>query len=199
MADCKPVGTPMDPGVRLSKDTSPTTDAERASMKDIPYINAVGALMYLATATRPDIANTVSIHARFSSNLGMTHWAVVKHLMRYKTTTPGTRRVSAGSCLLKYKPRPNTLLFYMSVYIWKILNVKSNGQSLPETKACLVVVIELGFEANVADTLPYVELEGPVKVRGSALDAQGSCMPISLVQHEVACMLHHADSAHCEG
>ncbi|THH28130.1 hypothetical protein EUX98_g6049, partial [Antrodiella citrinella] len=83
MADCRPVGTPLDPGAKLSTKMSPTTDAERASMKDIPYINAVGALMYLATATRPDIANTVSTLARFSSNPGMAHWNAVKHLMRY--------------------------------------------------------------------------------------------------------------------
>ena len=83
MADCKPVGTPMDPGVRLTKDMCPTTDAEREEMASVPYINAVGALMYLATATRPDIANAVSILARFSSNPGQQHWTAVKHLMRY--------------------------------------------------------------------------------------------------------------------
>ena len=49
----------------------------------MPYINAVGALMYLATATRPDIANAVSILARFSSNPGLQHWQAVKHLFRY--------------------------------------------------------------------------------------------------------------------
>ena len=58
---CTPVQTPMEPGLHLTKDMSPKTDAERAEMREVPYINAVGALMYLATCTRPDIAYTVSL------------------------------------------------------------------------------------------------------------------------------------------
>jgi hypothetical protein len=52
-------------------------------MENIPYINAVGSLMYLATMTRPDIAYTVGVLARFNSNPGMAHWKAVKHLFRY--------------------------------------------------------------------------------------------------------------------
>ena len=40
-------------------------------------------LMYLAIATRPDIAYAVGVLSRFSSNPGMAHWKAVKHLMRY--------------------------------------------------------------------------------------------------------------------
>ena len=52
-------------------------------MATVPYINAVGALMYLAVCTRPDIAYTVSSLARFNSNPGPKHWQAVKHLFRY--------------------------------------------------------------------------------------------------------------------
>jgi hypothetical protein len=52
-------------------------------MKGIPYLAAVGALMYLATSTRPDIAYTVGCLARFSSNPGIVHWHAVKHLLHY--------------------------------------------------------------------------------------------------------------------
>ncbi|MGH7240337.1 MAG: hypothetical protein ACREHG_09795 [Candidatus Saccharimonadales bacterium] len=38
---------------------SPTTTEDRAQMEKVPYINAVGALMYLATTTHPDIAFAV--------------------------------------------------------------------------------------------------------------------------------------------
>lgn len=81
--DCSPVQTPMLPGTHLSTADAPSTAAERTEMEKFPYINAVGALMYLATSTRPDIAFTVSKLARFNSNPGKTHWAAVKHLFQY--------------------------------------------------------------------------------------------------------------------
>ena len=83
MADCKPVGTPMIPGSKLSSDQSPKSEDEKAEMIDVPYINAVGSLMYLAVMTRPDISYTVGVLARFNSNPGRAHWNAVKHLFRY--------------------------------------------------------------------------------------------------------------------
>ena len=83
MSDCKPVGTPMIPGSKLSSDQSPKSEDEKAQMINVPYINAVGSLMYLATVTRPDIAYTVGVLARFNSNPGHAHWMAVKHLFRY--------------------------------------------------------------------------------------------------------------------
>ena len=58
---CSPVVTPMIPGLHLSKADAPSTDAERAEMANLPYTNAVGALLYLAMATWPDIAYAVSV------------------------------------------------------------------------------------------------------------------------------------------
>ena len=78
-----PVSTPLDPGVRLSKEQSPQNDSERSEMSQVPYSQLVGALMYLAIATRPDIAHSVGVLARFSSNPGMAHWKAAKHLCRY--------------------------------------------------------------------------------------------------------------------
>ena len=83
MSDCKPVGTPIDPGTPLTKDMSPKTEDEHAEMANVPYLQAVGSLMYLATTTRPDISYTVGVLSRFNSNPGPRHWLAVKHLMRY--------------------------------------------------------------------------------------------------------------------
>ncbi|GJF00142.1 hypothetical protein PsYK624_164210 [Phanerochaete sordida] len=80
---CASVQTPMDPGRRLSSEDCPSTPAERTAMQSLPYINAVGSLMFLATCTRPDIAYTVSVLARFNSIPGQAHWQAVKHLFRY--------------------------------------------------------------------------------------------------------------------
>jgi len=83
MADCKPISTPMQPNQRLSRAQCPQTPAEVEYMKSIPYLAAVGALIYLATSTRPDIAYTVGCLARSNLNPGIAHWHAVKHLLRY--------------------------------------------------------------------------------------------------------------------
>jgi hypothetical protein len=82
-ADCNPISTPMNPGSALTWDMSPQSAEDIASMASVPYINAVGALMYLATTTRPDISYTVGVLGRFASKPGMSHWKAVKHLFRY--------------------------------------------------------------------------------------------------------------------
>ena len=83
MSHCSPVHTPLNPGTRLSAAICPQTQAEKDEMAKVPYINAVGALMWLAVATRPDILYAVGVLCRFNSNPGQAHWTAVKHLMRY--------------------------------------------------------------------------------------------------------------------
>ena len=83
MSDATPVHTPMNPGVKLSTSMCPTTQEEKDDMARVPYANAVGALMWLAVATRPDIAYAVGVLARFNSNPGRQHWTAVKHVFRY--------------------------------------------------------------------------------------------------------------------
>ena len=68
-------------------------------MKDIPYVSAVGAFLYLATATHPNIAHTVSVLCRFNNNPGMQHWTAVKHLMCYLKGTVDLK--------LTYAPSPS--------------------------------------------------------------------------------------------
>ena len=72
-SNCSAVTTPMEPGLHLTKAMCATTPEEIAEMRKVPYINAVGALMYLAVTTRPDIAYTTSTLARFNSNPGRQH------------------------------------------------------------------------------------------------------------------------------
>jgi hypothetical protein len=44
------VGVPMSESLKISKDDCPTTEDERERMSQVQYRNAIGALMYLATA-----------------------------------------------------------------------------------------------------------------------------------------------------
>ena len=63
------------------------------------YLAAVGALLYLATFTRPDISFTVSVLARHSQKPSIRHWRVVKHVFRYLRGTEdlGLHYVKTGS------------------------------------------------------------------------------------------------------
>ena len=56
-------------------------------MRSKPYAEAVGTLMYIAIATRPDIAYAIGVLSRFSSNPGIAHWKAVQHLFRYMQAT----------------------------------------------------------------------------------------------------------------
>jgi hypothetical protein len=60
-----------------------STPEEVEYMKTVPYINAEGALMYLAIVTRGDIAYTVGVPCCFMANPGVNHWKAVKHLFCY--------------------------------------------------------------------------------------------------------------------
>ena len=77
-SDCSPVSTPMEPGYILEQDEK-LLSPEWAKK----YISAVGSLLYLAIATRPDIAFAVGALTRFNSKPGESHWKAIKHLFRY--------------------------------------------------------------------------------------------------------------------
>lgn len=61
----------------------PREDDEEVLGPEIPYLGAIGALMYLANNTRPDIAFAVNLLARFSSAPMTRHWNGIKHIFRY--------------------------------------------------------------------------------------------------------------------
>ena len=52
-------------------------------MKNIPYREAMGSLMYAVMGTRPDIAFAVSTVAQFLDNPRWAHWEAVKRIFRY--------------------------------------------------------------------------------------------------------------------
>src|SRR5271168_309029 len=75
--DLKPLSTPMDPSIQLLKSQSPTKLVNIAKMKNVPYREAVGSLMYAAMETRPDIAFATSTVAQFSEHPRWVHWKAV--------------------------------------------------------------------------------------------------------------------------
>jgi hypothetical protein len=81
--ELKPVSIPMDTNVRLNSSQSPTTTDDIAAMRNVPYHEAVGSLMYASLGTRPDITFAVQTVSRFTANPGMAHWEAVKRIFRY--------------------------------------------------------------------------------------------------------------------
>ncbi|KAG2876312.1 Retrovirus-related Pol polyprotein from transposon TNT 1-94 [Phytophthora cactorum] len=92
MDECKAVVSPVDMSTRL-------VPSDAATKVNAPFREAVGALMHLMTATRPDIAYAVGYVSRFMENPQEEHWAAVKRIFRY---LQGTK--THGIC---FKPGDN--------------------------------------------------------------------------------------------
>ncbi|XP_056866765.1 secreted RxLR effector protein 161-like [Raphanus sativus] len=70
----------------LGPDTDPfgpKRDDEEILGPEVPYLSAIGALMYLAGHTRPDISFAVNLLSRFSSCPTQRHWNGIRHVLRY--------------------------------------------------------------------------------------------------------------------
>lgn len=78
MENAKPVNTPVDTCTKLVKATE-----DEDSIDQQLYQSAVGSLLYLSVATRPDITYAVSNVAKFCSYPMKEHWSGVKRIMRY--------------------------------------------------------------------------------------------------------------------
>ena len=56
---------------------------EKCLGHETPHLAAIGAWIYLANSTKPDIAFSISLLARFSAKPTKQHWNGVKHILRY--------------------------------------------------------------------------------------------------------------------
>ena len=74
--DSRSSPTPYDPSLKLRKNKG-------QGVEQLRYSQIVGSLMYLASATRPDISYVVSKLSRFNSNPGNDHWIALDRVMRY--------------------------------------------------------------------------------------------------------------------
>ena len=78
-----PLSSPMVVrSLEVTKDR-PKEENEELLGPEVPYLSAIGALMYLANYTRPDIAFSVNLLARYSSTPTKRHWNGIKHILRY--------------------------------------------------------------------------------------------------------------------
>ncbi|KAG3097372.1 Retrovirus-related Pol polyprotein from transposon TNT 1-94 [Phytophthora idaei] len=103
MQDSKPVKTPQDPGLKLTKNMCEGGCQHEDTMKNVPYRSAVGGLMYPMVATRPDLAAAVGVLSQFAADPCPTHWQALKRVLRYLQATPThglefSREDSFGVC-----------------------------------------------------------------------------------------------------
>jgi hypothetical protein len=82
-----PRNTPLPVGIILDNNMSPKTESERFMMYDKPYRPILGSVMWGQLATRPDLAFSVSLLARFQSNPGIDHWNALLHVVGYIRNT----------------------------------------------------------------------------------------------------------------
>ena len=61
----------------------PKEENEELLGPEVPHLSAIGALMYLVNYTRPNIAFSVNLLARYSSAPTIRHWNGIKHILRY--------------------------------------------------------------------------------------------------------------------
>ena len=83
MQSCRPKTTPLPSGTIVDS----RHEEEQDVKGEVPYQELVGALLYAANVCRPDIACSVSMLARYSSNPSNRHWELLKGVLKYLYTT----------------------------------------------------------------------------------------------------------------
>ena len=93
MDKAHPLSTPMvNRSLDVKKDPfRPREDDEEILSPQRPYHSAIGALMYLANCTRPDIAFSIKLLAKYSSAPTQRHWNGIKHILHYLYGTTDLR------------------------------------------------------------------------------------------------------------
>lgn len=96
MDEAKIKGTPMSTATRLTRGGSKEVDKTQ-----VPYMELVGSLLYLASCTRPDIAQAVGALSRYMAHPTEHHWSTAKGVLRYLASTPDVGIVfKRGGCTL---------------------------------------------------------------------------------------------------
>ncbi|MCP3667059.1 MAG: DDE-type integrase/transposase/recombinase [Gammaproteobacteria bacterium] len=78
MADCKPVSTPMEAGMRANFGEEGAEDCDVTLFQ-----SAIGSINYAVSATRPDLASALNCVNCYMQNPKDVHWKAVKHILRY--------------------------------------------------------------------------------------------------------------------
>lgn len=113
MAEAAPADTPI---VTLLRKRVPNSTHSIDEPTDIKrYQRAIGSLMYLMLATRPDLAFAVSHLSQFCSDPTKVHWSAVKRVFRYLKKTRDDVLWLNGTAA---KPKTSELVYGFSDADW---------------------------------------------------------------------------------
>ena len=84
MSEAKPSSVPAEPGLYLCKSSE---NANRNDNGNVPYREAIGALLFAARVCRPDIEYAVNYLSQFVDAHNPTYWSAVKQILRYLSGT----------------------------------------------------------------------------------------------------------------
>jgi hypothetical protein len=96
MKNSKKRNLPIVKGISLIVTQSPPTEKEKSVMSNISYAFAIGSIMYAMLSTRPDVALALSLMSCYQSNLVISHWNVVKGILKYLRNTPSVPKCKAS-------------------------------------------------------------------------------------------------------
>lgn len=110
MEQATALAAPMMGRSQTNDDPYRPADPGEEELESKPYLAAVGALIYLATHTQPDISFATSVLAQHNHHPTARHWQGIKHLLRYLrgTTDLGLHfRCSASTDITRH-PQTST-------------------------------------------------------------------------------------------
>ena len=87
MTNAKPTHAPLPLSHPLYEENKTPTEKDLKAMRDIPYREVLGSLLFLATRTRPDLSTAVSMLGQYHQASMIEHWKSMKAVIRYLVGT----------------------------------------------------------------------------------------------------------------
>lgn len=202
LKECKPRDIPMSLGTRLTRE-----DGDPLNTTLCSYPSLVGALLYLAVTTRPDIAFAVGALSRYMSCPTTVHWDVAKGVLRYLACKPdlgitytGDDLVITGLCDSDYAADPDTRRSTTG-YVF-VLNggaIAWSSKRQPTVAASTTEAEYMAAAAAVKEALWLRKLATALKIKtgpiGIYSDNQGAIKllrnPISSLRSKHIDVVHH--------
>ena len=151
----------------------------------VEYMSAVGALLWVAAGTRPDLTYTVSLLARFCSNPGQAHYAALMRTLGYLSRTKAQMLVlrpdatkeivvySDASWLTRNSVSGGLILFWDSLVSWWSRLQKSVSASTCEAEMYAAALASR--EGVYVRDFAEIDLElGPSKPTPLMLDSKSA-------------------------